>query len=249
MDGGIISLTRTCSRFGSYGQIQILTKRVLRYKAVLCYQVTILLSYILPGVAVPWLKRLVAGLSPRRPVFASGSIHVGFVVDKVALGQVFLRVLRFSPVNIIPPLLHIYLSPPHEVCDSSDLTAHYHHLGPKLQSSFLTQHFGWKQNKKVNVYIYYYQATTVLSYKMTQYSYKEYTRGTCSPRFENPWCRKSLHANVDGYITHEQNFLLLLFLTRFYIAQYVDPMIHTELRNGISTCTAPVSLKMAHFWP
>jgi hypothetical protein len=28
---------------------------------------------------------------------------VGFVVDKVAVGQVFLRVLRFSPVNIIPP--------------------------------------------------------------------------------------------------------------------------------------------------
>jgi hypothetical protein len=28
---------------------------------------------------------------------------VGFVVDKVALGQVFLRVLWFSPVNIIPP--------------------------------------------------------------------------------------------------------------------------------------------------
>jgi hypothetical protein len=28
---------------------------------------------------------------------------VGFVVDKVALGQVFLRVLWFSPVNKIPP--------------------------------------------------------------------------------------------------------------------------------------------------
>jgi hypothetical protein len=28
---------------------------------------------------------------------------VGFVVDKVALGQVFLRVLRSSPVSIIPP--------------------------------------------------------------------------------------------------------------------------------------------------
>jgi hypothetical protein len=28
------------------------------------------------------------------------SVHVGFVVDKVALGQGFLRVLRFSPVNI-----------------------------------------------------------------------------------------------------------------------------------------------------
>jgi hypothetical protein len=38
--------------------------------------------------------------------FAPRSIHVGFVVDKVALGQIVLLVLRFSPVNIIPPLLH-----------------------------------------------------------------------------------------------------------------------------------------------
>jgi hypothetical protein len=50
--------------------------------------------------AVPWLRSLVAGLSPRRPGFAPGSIRVGFVVDKVALGQVCLRVLRFSPVSI-----------------------------------------------------------------------------------------------------------------------------------------------------
>jgi hypothetical protein len=50
------------------------------------------------GQAVPWLRWLVAGLSPRRPGFASGSIHMGFVVDKVALGQVFLRVLRLSSV-------------------------------------------------------------------------------------------------------------------------------------------------------
>jgi hypothetical protein len=34
------------------------------------------------------------------PGFAPGSIHVGFVVDEVVLGQVFLRGLRFSPVNI-----------------------------------------------------------------------------------------------------------------------------------------------------
>jgi hypothetical protein len=33
---------------------------------------------------------------------------VGFVVDNVALGQAFLRVLWFSPVNIIPQLLHIH---------------------------------------------------------------------------------------------------------------------------------------------
>jgi hypothetical protein len=50
--------------------------------------------------AVPWLRLLVAGLSPQRPGFAPRSIHVGFVVDRVALGQVFLQVLRFSPVNI-----------------------------------------------------------------------------------------------------------------------------------------------------
>jgi hypothetical protein len=98
-------------------------------------------------LAVPWLKRLVAGLSPRRPEFAPGSIHVGFVVGKVALGQVFLRVL-FSPASIIPPLLHIHISPPHEVSDSPDQATHYHTLGPKLGTSFLTQHFGWKQSKE-----------------------------------------------------------------------------------------------------
>jgi hypothetical protein len=32
-----------------------------------------------------------------------------FVVDKVALGQVFLRLLRFPPVSIIPPVLHTHL--------------------------------------------------------------------------------------------------------------------------------------------
>jgi hypothetical protein len=45
-------------------------------------------------------------LPPRRPGFDPGSVHVGFVVDKEALGQVFPRVLRFSPVSVIPPVLH-----------------------------------------------------------------------------------------------------------------------------------------------
>jgi hypothetical protein len=36
--------------------------------------------------AVPWLRSLVAELSPWTPGFAPGSIHVGFAVDKVALG-------------------------------------------------------------------------------------------------------------------------------------------------------------------
>jgi hypothetical protein len=30
-------------------------------------------------------------------------------------------------------LLHIHLSPPHEVCDCSDQAAHYHNLGPQLR--------------------------------------------------------------------------------------------------------------------
>jgi hypothetical protein len=40
--------------------------------------------------------------------FTARSVHMGFVLDKVALGQVFLPVLRFSLVSIIPPMLHIY---------------------------------------------------------------------------------------------------------------------------------------------
>lgn len=32
---------------------------------------------------------------------------VGFVVGKVALGQLFLKVLRFSPVEVVPQLFHI----------------------------------------------------------------------------------------------------------------------------------------------
>jgi hypothetical protein len=52
--------------------------------------------------------RAMAQAVNRRPVTAAAWVRaqvnpVGFVVDKVALGQVFLRVLRFSPVNIIPP--------------------------------------------------------------------------------------------------------------------------------------------------
>jgi hypothetical protein len=54
------------------------------------------------------LGRAVAQAVSRRPLTAAAWFRaqvnpVGFVVDKVALGQVFLQVLRFSPVNIILP--------------------------------------------------------------------------------------------------------------------------------------------------
>jgi hypothetical protein len=45
---------------------------------------------------VQWLRRLVVGLSGWRPKLAPRAAHVGSVVDKVAIGQGFLRVLRFS---------------------------------------------------------------------------------------------------------------------------------------------------------
>jgi len=37
------------------------------------------------------------------------SVHVVYLVEEVALGQVFLPVLRLSPVSNIPPLLHTHL--------------------------------------------------------------------------------------------------------------------------------------------
>jgi hypothetical protein len=43
---------------------------------------------------VTWLRRLVAGLSRRRPGFYPESVHMRFVVAEVVLGQVSLRVLR-----------------------------------------------------------------------------------------------------------------------------------------------------------
>jgi hypothetical protein len=37
-----------------------------------------------------WLRKLVTGLSPQRPEFIPGLVHVRFVVVKVARDQVFL---------------------------------------------------------------------------------------------------------------------------------------------------------------
>ena len=57
-------------------------------------------------LAVSWLRRLVVGLSSRRPGFDLGSFHVRFVVDELDLGQVFVRVLPSSPLSITQPMLH-----------------------------------------------------------------------------------------------------------------------------------------------
>jgi hypothetical protein len=45
------------------------------------------------------------GRAMTRLDFDPGSVHVGLVVEKVALGQVFPRVLQFSSVSLIPPVI------------------------------------------------------------------------------------------------------------------------------------------------
>ena len=56
---------------------------------------------------MPWLTRLVGGLSPRISGLNLSTFHVEFAVDKVTLRQVSLRELRFSLLIIIPSMLHI----------------------------------------------------------------------------------------------------------------------------------------------
>jgi hypothetical protein len=57
---------------------------------------------------VPLLRRSEAVLLLRRSGFDPGSVHVK-LVDKVAMRQVFLRVLLVRPVSITPQMLHANL--------------------------------------------------------------------------------------------------------------------------------------------
>jgi hypothetical protein len=54
---------------------------------------------------VPWLRRLVSGLSTQRPGFELRTVHMRCVVYTIALGEVPMRVLWFIPVSMIAPLL------------------------------------------------------------------------------------------------------------------------------------------------
>jgi hypothetical protein len=57
--------------------------------------------------AVPWIRPFVARLLPRRPEFNPRSVRARYVLDKVKMEQVFIRILRFSSLSIIPSVLHI----------------------------------------------------------------------------------------------------------------------------------------------
>jgi hypothetical protein len=81
------------------------------------------------------------------------------MVNEVELGQVLLRVLRFSPLNIIPASLHTHLAPPHEVYNSPEQAAHYHTLGPKLGASFMPRHLAGAEEKEYFFYYNIYETT------------------------------------------------------------------------------------------
>ena len=50
---------------------------------------------------------LVDSLSARRPRFKPDVLYMRFLVYKASLRKGFLRVLRYTVVRIIPPMLHI----------------------------------------------------------------------------------------------------------------------------------------------
>ena len=58
---------------------------------------------------VSWHRPSASGFGPRRTGFNVKSVNVRFMTDEVTTRQVLLRMLHFSPVSIIPPLLHSHL--------------------------------------------------------------------------------------------------------------------------------------------
>jgi hypothetical protein len=52
--------------------------------------------------------RIVSCLSPWRPAFDPRPVHVELAVNKVALGQLPVRVLQVSPVSVIPPTMSLF---------------------------------------------------------------------------------------------------------------------------------------------
>ena len=51
-----------------------------------------------------------ASPSPWRLWLSPRAIHMGFLVDKLALGMVSLQVLGLSPLTTIPPMFHTHIS-------------------------------------------------------------------------------------------------------------------------------------------
>jgi hypothetical protein len=79
--------------------------QIQEYYLQLCYHRFLLRVFQLE--VVPKLRRLVASFPQRRIVFEPKSGHVGFVVDKVALGHVFSEYFGFPCQFSFRRLLHV----------------------------------------------------------------------------------------------------------------------------------------------
>ena len=55
-----------------------------------------------------WLRWLVADQLLKSPSFKVWPVDVRFLEDRVALGQVFLQVIKILPVIIGPPMFHTH---------------------------------------------------------------------------------------------------------------------------------------------
>jgi len=61
------------------------------------------------GKTMPQLVWFGTSFSLWRPSLNPTLVYLRFVVDEIAMGQIFLIVLQVSPVSIIPPLVHIHI--------------------------------------------------------------------------------------------------------------------------------------------
>lgn len=81
-----------------------LSKAIFSFHIYICHFLLLLSLLITPKneniiyvlIAIPWLRELVAAFSPRRHGLCPGSAHVSFVLNKMALGQLFLQIIWFS---------------------------------------------------------------------------------------------------------------------------------------------------------
>jgi hypothetical protein len=60
-------------------------------------------------MAVPRLREFVTDLLPKMLGFGPRPVCVGFEVDKVVFGQVFLKLLQFSSVSVNQPVHIAYI--------------------------------------------------------------------------------------------------------------------------------------------
>jgi len=65
--------------------------------------------YCIICLVVPWLVRLITEIVRCRPAFVRGPVRVWFVLEKVAMGHVFLREFWSSLISIIPSMLRTHL--------------------------------------------------------------------------------------------------------------------------------------------